>query len=100
MLRIARRSALKARTQAIIQTRDLIVTLPGALKAQLAGLRAGALVDTCAHLRPHTPIDPVARAAKTALRTLARRNRALSVTTPGAFEAHGIWFPARELEVV
>ena len=22
------------------------------------------------------------------------------LTTPGAFEAHGIWFPERELEVV
>ncbi len=79
MLRIARRSALKARTQAHNQIHDLIVTAPEALKAQLAPLRAGALVDTCACLRPHTTTDPVARAAKSALRTLARRYRALSV---------------------
>ena len=79
VLRIARRSALKARTQAINQIHDVIVTAPEALNAQLRGLRSGALIDACVRLRPHTTADPVARAAKAALRILARRYRALSV---------------------
>ncbi len=29
-----------------------------------------------------------------------RERTATILTTPGAFEAHGIWFPERELEVV
>ena len=33
-------------------------------------------------------------------RRFPRERAATILTTPGAFEAHGIWFPARELEVV
>ena len=38
MLKVARRGAVKARTQAGNQLRDLIVTAPGQLRAQLAPL--------------------------------------------------------------
>lgn len=33
-------------------------------------------------------------------RRFPRERAATILTTPGAFEAHGIWFPERELEVV
>ena len=49
-LRVARRSAIKARTQAINQIHDLIVTAPDALKDQIGGVRTGALIDACARL--------------------------------------------------
>ena len=77
-LRVARRSAIKARTQAINQIHDLIVTAPDALKDQLRGLRTGALIDACARLRPNPTGHQVTTAAKQALRALARRHRALS----------------------
>ncbi|GAA1881177.1 hypothetical protein GCM10009836_73070 [Pseudonocardia ailaonensis] len=83
-LRVARRGAVKARTQAINQLRAQIVTAPTELREQLRGLTTGALVKTCARLRPAaqgaelTRFDPatiVSAAAKTALRQLARRHQ-------------------------
>ena len=78
MLSVARRSAVKARTQATNQVHGLVVTAPEHLKDRLRGLRAAAIVDACARLRPDTAADAVDAAAKTALRTLARRHRALT----------------------
>ena len=78
MLTVARRSALKARTQAHNQIHGLLVTVPETLKDQLAGLRGGALIDACARLRPTTTTDALIGAAKRALRSLARRHQALS----------------------
>ncbi|MGH8917135.1 MAG: IS110 family transposase [Acidimicrobiales bacterium] len=77
-LRVARRSALKARTQAANQIRDLVVTAPDELRSRLRDLDTDARVDTCARLRPGPLADP-AEATKTALRSLARRHQALSV---------------------
>ena len=78
MLSVARRSAVKARTQAANQVHGLVVTAPEHLKDRLRGLRTAAIVDACARLRPDTAADAVDAAAKTALRTLARRHRALT----------------------
>ena len=78
MLTVARRSATKARTGAHNQIHNLLVTAPEALKDQLSGHRGGALIDACARLRPATTADPLLAAAKTALRSLARRHQALS----------------------
>ena len=78
MLTVARRSALKARTQAHNQIHGLLVTVPEALKDQLSGHRGGALIAACARLRPATTADPVAAAAKVALRSLAQRHQALT----------------------
>ena len=78
MLSVARRSAVKARTQATNQVHGLVVTAPEHLKDRLRGLRAAAIVGACARLRPDTAADAVDAAAKTALRTLARRHRALT----------------------
>ena len=78
MLTVARRSAVKARTQGHNQIHGLLVTVPEALKDHLSGRRGGALSDACARLRPATTADAVTAAAKTALRSLARRHQALS----------------------
>ena len=51
-LRVARRSAVKARTQAINQLRALLVTGPAELREQLRHLSATELIATCARLRP------------------------------------------------
>lgn len=75
-LRVPRRSAVKARTQAINQARQLVVTAPEALRAQLRGLSATELARTCARLRPGDLADPTG-ATKAALRRLGRRILAL-----------------------
>jgi transposase len=77
-LRVARRSALKARTQAANQLRDLVVTAPEPLRARLRGLATSDRVERCARLRPGPLTDP-AEATKTALRTLAHRYQALTI---------------------
>ena len=72
-LRLARRSAVKARTQAANQLDALLVTAPDGLRAQLRGLPLAELVAAAARLRPDqapaTPTD----AAKFALRSVAGR---------------------------
>jgi len=82
-LRVARRGAVKARTQAMNQLKALVVTGPADLREALRDLPAGVLIDTCARLRPGAQgadlaalSDPAA-ATKTALRHLARRHQRL-----------------------
>jgi transposase len=72
-LRLARRSAVKARTQAANQLKALVVTAPDGLRAQLRRLPLTELVATAARLRPAaTPATPT-DAAKLALRSVAGR---------------------------
>ena len=72
-LRLARRSAVKARTQAANQLKALLVTAPDGLRAQLRRLPPAELVTTAARLQAATkPATPTA-AAKHALRSIARR---------------------------
>lgn len=78
MLTVARRSALKARTQAANQISGLIVTAPEHLKDRLGTLTGAKAADACARLRPDTAPDPLTAAAKTALRSLARRYHTLT----------------------
>ena len=78
-LKVARNSAVKARTQAINQMKALIVTAPADLRQQLKDLTAPRLVRRCARFRPGpgnlaTPAD----ATKLALRSIARRYQQLS----------------------
>lgn len=75
-LQVARRSAIKARTQAANQIRDLIVTAPDGLRAQLKGLSSAQRVARCARFRPGALTDPV-EGTKQALRILALRHDAL-----------------------
>jgi transposase len=71
-LRVARSSAVKARTQAINGLKALVVTAPAELREHLRLLPTSELVRTCARLRPGDVATPLA-ATKLALRSLARR---------------------------
>lgn len=77
MLRTARTSAVKARTQATNQIKALLITAPEQVRAAAAGLGRAALVEHLARLRPGTDLTDPATAAKAALRTLARRRQHL-----------------------
>jgi transposase len=76
-LKIARDTAVKARTQAMITLKALVVTAPTDLREPLDGLSKMALIGRCAGLRPGPVTTPTA-AAKHALRALARRWLALT----------------------
>lgn len=75
MLRVARSGAVKARTAAMLQARDLIRTAPQQLREQITVRKTlRAQLNICERLRPsleqiHTPTQ----AAKFALRSLAHR---------------------------
>jgi transposase len=77
VLRLARRSAVKARTQAVNQIRDLVVTAPDELRSRLRGLGPEQRVAVCARFRTRGLAEPI-EATKAALRTLARRYLELS----------------------
>ena len=77
MLGVARRSAIKARTQAINQIHALVVTAPEGVKHQLVGLPTQARVKVCAGFRPRADHTTTFYAKKT-LRYLARRYQALT----------------------
>src|SRR5829696_48824 len=77
VLRVARRSAVKAHTQAANQLASLVITAPEPLRQQLRPLGPAQLVRTAAGLRPG-PLTTPAAAAKLALRELARRAQRLS----------------------
>ena len=76
-LRICRRSAVGARTQAMNQIHALVLTAPQDLRARLERVAPGDLVDHLARTRPRIPATP-ASAALLALRELALRHRFLS----------------------
>ena len=77
MLKSAKDSAVKARTQAVNQMKALVVTAPAELRETLDGLSAGVLAARCKSFRPGRLDDPVS-AAKYALRSLACRYHQLS----------------------
>jgi transposase len=76
-MRVARATAMKARTQAINALKGLLVTAPAELREQLRGLSALRLVQTTAAREPGPVTTPLA-AATLGLRTLACRYQALS----------------------
>ena len=76
MLKSAKDSAIKARTQTVNQMKALVVTAPAQLRETLDGLTTAALATRCKSFRPGRLKDPAA-AAKYALRSLARRYRQL-----------------------
>ena len=80
VLRVARSTAIKARTQAINALRSLLVTAPPELRDQLRALSTSRLVGKAAQLRPGERVSPLA-ASKLALRHLARRCRLLETET-------------------
>lgn len=76
VLRVARSTAKKARTQAMNALKSLLVTAPVALREQLRGLSNSQLVGTASRLRSGHETTTTA-ANKTALRALACRYQAL-----------------------
>jgi transposase len=77
-LRAARRSAMKARTQAANQLQGLRVTAPEQLLNRLRGLSTKELVCVAARFRLGDDPRDVPTATKFALRSVARRYEALS----------------------
>jgi transposase len=78
VLRAARRSAVKARTQAANQLRGIRVTAPEVLRQRLRGLSTKELVAAAARFRPGDDPEDVGQATRFALRSVARRYRYLS----------------------
>lgn len=78
-LRVARRSAVEQRADLTRQIKSLIVTAPEDLRARLRSCTDTQLLRVCAALRPDlSQIHLPEQAAKTALRSLARRHSAVS----------------------
>jgi transposase len=103
-LRVARRSAAKARNDALNQMRALLVTAPEELRATYRGTTVWRMVTAAARLRPVDPTTPTG-ATKFALRDLARRVQVLeaeintldevlvplvTVTAPELIARHGV----------
>src|SRR5829696_4802019 len=78
VLRAARRSAVKARTQAANQLRGILVTAPEVLGQRLRGLSTKELVAATARFRPGDDPEDVGQATRFALPSVARRYRCLS----------------------
>jgi transposase len=76
-LRVARRSAIKARSQAAQQLHCLVSTAPDQLRDELRRVRFAELIETATRFRPGDATDPI-QATKTALRSIARRYTQLS----------------------
>jgi transposase len=76
LLRVARQTAVKARSQAVIQIKSILVGAPDELRAQLRSLKTSELVDRCAAARPGSGRDPLT-ITRRVLRSIARRYRAL-----------------------
>lgn len=72
ILHLTRRSAVKAKTQTGNQMKDVILTAPDELRAQLRGLTTRQRVKTCARWQPEPVTDPLS-AARRSLHDLARR---------------------------
>ena len=77
-LKVARRTAVKARTSAMITLKQIVVTAPPELRETLHPLADQALLNRCRGWRCGT-IDTPTASAKHTLRALARRWFALSV---------------------
>ena len=77
-LRVARSSAVKARSQATNQIKALLVTGPEELREQLRHLSTPSMIASCARLRPGPDLGNAEQATKSALRRLARRHQQLT----------------------
>jgi transposase len=79
LLRVARHSAVKSRSAALVQVRDLLVTSPQQLRDQLTCRKTlRGKVTVCARLRPSgRDLRCPSQAAKFALRSTAQRIQAL-----------------------
>lgn len=74
LLRVARESAMHARTVALLQLQDVLVTAPAPLREQITATSGRGMATQCAKLRPDVSrLTEPTQAAKMTLRTLARR---------------------------
>ena len=83
MLKVAKDSAIDARTKAINQIRSLLVTAPSHLREKLAGLSRGELIATCAAWRTGQLEGPL-MAAKRALRNQPSASQFREYSSPSA----------------
>jgi transposase len=103
-LRVTRRSAIKQRTQALLQLQALADTAPDELRDAVKPLRYAQLIELAARFRPSEMTTPTA-AAKYAMSLLARRiqhldeelagldahlKAILTAAHPQLLEAHGV----------
>ncbi|MEU4038898.1 IS110 family transposase [Streptomyces collinus] len=72
-LRVARRSAMKARTQAVNQLKALIVTAPDVLREHLRRLHRMELIRTVTRWRPGAEPDTLTTVTKLAIQSIAHR---------------------------
>jgi transposase len=77
VLRISRASAVKSRTQTILQLRNLILTAPEDLREGLRDLTIKQIIARCARWHRRVP-DSALQATRMALRTLSRRHQQLA----------------------
>jgi hypothetical protein len=77
VLKVAKDSAIKARTQSINQLKAVLVSADPCLREQLAGLSTPRLITACAALEPNATAD-TAQATLYTLRLLADRIRYLT----------------------
>ena len=85
-LRVARQSAIKARTQAANELHALVVTAPDAVRTRLRRLKISQLVATASAFRTSTELTTPAAATKLALKSIARRYQQLSAEIDGLDE--------------
>ena len=79
VLRIARTSAIRQRTDVVRQIKSIVDTAPEGLRAQLRNLATPALISTCTRWRPApTDVADPTTATKLTLRSLARRHAQLA----------------------
>jgi transposase len=78
VLQAARRSAIKARTQAANQLHALVVTAPDSLRTRLRGLSRPRLVAAATTFRPRLPLTSTMTATQLALKSLAVRYEQLT----------------------
>lgn len=74
----ARRSAVKARTAAMNQIHQMLITAPTQVREKFRTLKEKPLVSALASCRPHASQDLTARVVLTALRVLAKRHQFLT----------------------
>ncbi len=77
-LRVARRSAVKAKSQCINQIRAMLITGPVTLREQMRPLPTGQLLRALSRLRTGPDLSSPSTATKMALRSLARRHLTLT----------------------
>lgn len=82
-VKVARDTAVKARTSAIITLKQVVVNEPVELREQLAGLGDKTLLARCAGFRV-TKLTDLTASAKWALRSFARRWQALDAEITAA----------------